>query len=44
MITTISCTELNHQLDAGAALLIIDILPPEEYRVSHLPGSHVVAG
>lgn len=39
MTTTISCTELNHQLDAGASLLVIDILPPEEYSVNHLPGA-----
>lgn len=39
MTTTISCTELNHQLHAGASLLVIDILPPEEYCASHLPGA-----
>lgn len=39
MTMTISCTELNHQLDAGASLLVIDILPPEEYCASHLPGA-----
>lgn len=39
MTTTVSCTELHRQLDAGASLLVIDILPPEEYCISHLPGA-----
>ncbi|MFH1028689.1 MAG: YceI family protein [Pseudomonadota bacterium] len=39
MNATISCTELQLQLDAGVPLLVIDILPPEEYADTHLPGA-----
>ncbi|MSM39572.1 MAG: sulfurtransferase [Geobacter sp.] len=39
MNATISCTELQLRLDAGGPLLIIDILPPEEYAATHLPGA-----
>lgn len=39
MTTTISCAELNHQLDAGASMMVVDILPPEEYCARHLPGA-----
>lgn len=39
MSTTLSCTDLQQQLDAGAPLLVVDILPPEEFSVSHLPGA-----
>lgn len=37
MSATISCTELQQQLDANAPLLLIDILVPEEYAANHLP-------
>jgi len=36
---TISCAELQLRLAAGGPLHIIDILPPEEYAATHLPGA-----
>jgi len=36
---TISCAELQLRLDAGGPLYIIDILLPEEYAATHLPGA-----
>lgn len=39
MNATISCSELQLRLDAGGPLLVIDILPPEEYSATHLPGA-----
>lgn len=39
MTMTISCNDLRHQLDASVSLLVIDVLPPEVYCASHLPGA-----
>lgn len=39
MNPNISCSELYRQIGAKAPFLVIDILPPEEYAASHLPGA-----
>ncbi|NVN98587.1 MAG: YceI family protein, partial [Geobacteraceae bacterium] len=39
MNSTINCSELYRQISANGTFLVIDILPPEEYAASHLPGA-----
>jgi len=40
--STISVEELKDLLDTEAPITIVDVREPEEYALSHLPGSHLI--
>ena len=38
-VPAIACEELQHKLESGEPLVLVDALPPMSYAHSHLPGA-----